>query len=89
MIKPNIILKIKREDQDDIRIETKNSRRFLHFVRTFKWTNDIKTVHLKVVYLPTVFNDSEDIYSKEDLLRIFGDFTDKDLLEVTEKAVWN
>ncbi|MBU1067809.1 hypothetical protein KKE60_08485 [Patescibacteria group bacterium] len=89
MITPTLILNIKRIKQDDIRFETKNSRRFLHFVRTLNWTNSIKRAHLKVIYLPTVFNDSDDIHSKEGLLKIYRDFTEKDLLEYTEMADWD
>lgn len=89
MITPTIILKIQRVGQNDVRLETKKSRRFLSYARSLKWTNDIKRVHLKIIYLPSVFNDSDDIHSKEDLLRIYRDFTEKDLLDYTEKADWD
>lgn len=87
-LKPTLILRVRRNGQDDLRIETKNSRRFLHYIRMIKWTNDIKRVYLKVIYLRGVFNDSDDIHSKEDLLKVYRDFTEKDLLEYTAKAEW-
>lgn len=88
-LKLNFILKLERDGQDDIRFETKNRRRFLHYIRTIKWSNDIKRVYLKVIYLPTVFNDSDDIHSKEDLLKVYRAFTEKDLLDYTAKAEWD
>ena len=89
LFKPNLILKVEKIGSNDIRFETKSGRRFLHHIRTIRWTNDIKRVHLKVIYLPGVFNDSDDIHSKEDLLKIYRDFTAKDLLEYTAKADWS
>lgn len=89
LLKPTYILKLEQKRQDDIRFETKSTRRFLHYIRTIKWSNDIKRVYLKVIYLPTVFNDSDDIHSKKDLLKVYRAFTEKDLLEDTAKAEWN
>ncbi len=89
MIKPNLILKLRRDGQDEVRVETHSSRRFLHYIRTIKWSNDIKNVYLKVIYRLGVWNDSDGIYSKEELLKLYYYFTEKELLEDTEKAVWD
>ncbi len=88
LLKPTFILKLEQKGQDGIRFETKSTRRFLHFIRTIKWSNAIKRAYLKVIYLPTVFNDSDDIHSKEDLLKVYRAFTEKDLLDYTAKAEW-
>lgn len=89
LLRPTFLLKLEQKGQNDIRFETKNSRRFLYYIRTIKWSNDIKKVYLKVIYLPTVFNDSDDIHSQEDLIKIYRYFTDRDLLEYTGKADWS
>lgn len=89
LLRPTFILKLVQEGKEDIRFETKNSRRFLYYIRTIKWSNDIKRAYLKIIYLPTVFNDSEDIHSQEDLIKLYRYFTDKDLLEYTARAEWN
>lgn len=89
LLRPTYILKLEQTGQDDIRFETKNNRRFLYYIRTIKWSDDIKRAHLKVIYLPTVFNDSDDIHSQEDLLKIYRYFTDRELLEYTSKEDWS
>lgn len=89
MIFPTLILRVKRAGQDDIRIETKNSRRFLHYIRTMKWPHDILEVYLKVIYKPGVWNDSDGIESKEELLNLYRYFTNKELLKYTQETAWD
>lgn len=88
-LRPTLILKLEQKGQCDIRFETKNSRRFLHYIRTIEWSNAINRVYLKVIYLPGVFNDTDDIFSKEDLLEVYRAFTERDLLEYIAKGEWD
>lgn len=89
LLRPTFILKLEEKGQNDIRFETKSSRRFLHYIRTIKWSIAIKRVYLKVIYLGGVFNDSDGIHSQEDLIKLYRYFTERDLLEYTVKADWS
>ena len=89
LLRPTLILKLEQKGRDDIRFETKNCRRFLHYIRTIEWSKAINRVYLKVIYLPGVFNDTDEIFSKAILLEVYRDFTEKDLLEYIAKAERN
>ena len=89
LIRPTLILKLKKNALDDVRYETRNSRRFLHYIRTIEWSKTIVSAYLKVIYLPGVFNDTEEIFSKEDLLETYKTFTEKDLLTYISNGNWD
>jgi hypothetical protein len=86
-IMPTFILKLEQEGQVDVRVQTKNKRRFSHIIGSIDWSKSINKVYLKVIYGPGLFNDSDDIYTAEDLKEVYSAFTEKELLEYIEASL--
>lgn len=58
-------------------------RRFFHLIRMKIWDK----AYIKVIYLPTVFNDGT-YTTKKELIEAYRDFTEADLIRSTYQTIW-